>query len=469
MCACMNTSRIKQAISSVQLFVQRCLLNLEPRVKPSAIDSDRWQWTKNYRVWEANCKVFLYPENWIEPELRDNKSPFFKELESELLQTDVTNEAAEKALLNYLYKLDQVARLEVCGMYLQEETDGKHKSILHVFARAMGGVVRSYYYRRLLDSREWTPWEKVELDINGVQGSDQTQEDGIHLLPVVWNRRLYLFWLIFTQKAETPASSSVKVTLDKEIPIPQPTKYWEIKLAWSKYEQGKWLPKQISESYRKDIGLSSRSDFRIKAFPSKLGLELLIFRSGSLIGRFTLGDTYSAVSWTENTDTNNELFDKLLLVSLTPRILGSGEVFSLTTTNSFMGYSGHGKLGFAPAPEFDSLSALESTPSFRILSLNQPNSQVSRTRWFYQDGQHIYFVRSREGYETIVKQVANPQKTSPFPRKELAPSFQGRLPVPKVDGRLEKSVANPWVLAEQQLVVQKLTTFATRSGSTFSP
>ena len=30
----------------------------------------RWEWRKNYRVWDANRKTFLYPENWIEPELR---------------------------------------------------------------------------------------------------------------------------------------------------------------------------------------------------------------------------------------------------------------------------------------------------------------------------------------------------------------------------------------------------------------
>jgi SpoVK/Ycf46/Vps4 family AAA+-type ATPase len=29
-----------------------------------------WNWRKNYRIWEANRKVFLYPENWIEPDLR---------------------------------------------------------------------------------------------------------------------------------------------------------------------------------------------------------------------------------------------------------------------------------------------------------------------------------------------------------------------------------------------------------------
>jgi SpoVK/Ycf46/Vps4 family AAA+-type ATPase len=29
-----------------------------------------WNWRKNYRVWDANRKIFLYPENWIEPKLR---------------------------------------------------------------------------------------------------------------------------------------------------------------------------------------------------------------------------------------------------------------------------------------------------------------------------------------------------------------------------------------------------------------
>jgi SpoVK/Ycf46/Vps4 family AAA+-type ATPase len=29
-----------------------------------------WGWHKRYRTWDANRKIFLYPENWIEPELR---------------------------------------------------------------------------------------------------------------------------------------------------------------------------------------------------------------------------------------------------------------------------------------------------------------------------------------------------------------------------------------------------------------
>jgi ATPase family associated with various cellular activities (AAA) len=29
-----------------------------------------WDWRKDYREWNANRRIFLYPENWIEPELR---------------------------------------------------------------------------------------------------------------------------------------------------------------------------------------------------------------------------------------------------------------------------------------------------------------------------------------------------------------------------------------------------------------
>ncbi|BCI89978.1 hypothetical protein NIIDMKKI_51840 [Mycobacterium kansasii] len=96
MSACQLTSRIQEAISAVQTFVQRCFLNVEKpevlisgaeRADQVSLDAwSQWKWMKNYRIWEANRKIFLYPENWIEPALRDDKSPFFVELENELLQ-----------------------------------------------------------------------------------------------------------------------------------------------------------------------------------------------------------------------------------------------------------------------------------------------------------------------------------------------------------------------------------------------
>ena len=44
-------------------------------VPPESIPADGWEWRRAYRLWEANRKVFLFPENWLEPELRDDKTP----------------------------------------------------------------------------------------------------------------------------------------------------------------------------------------------------------------------------------------------------------------------------------------------------------------------------------------------------------------------------------------------------------
>ena len=103
---CMQTSRVRHALSSVQLFIERCFMHLEPRVAASILEAKHWEWMKRYRVWEANRKVFLWPENWLEPELRDDQSPFFKEAMSELLQGDITEDRAAVALGTYLSKLE---------------------------------------------------------------------------------------------------------------------------------------------------------------------------------------------------------------------------------------------------------------------------------------------------------------------------------------------------------------------------
>lgn len=220
---CMLTSRIVLANSSVQLFVQRCLLNLELEVELSPEDSKEWEWMKNYRVWEANRKVSLYPENWILPELRDDKTPFFNEIEGGLLQDEINDSTVEREYLKYLNELNQIAQLEISGLYRQWEVD---RDIMHIFGRTRN-TPHIYYYRKWDDHRYWTPWERVDVDI-----------EGDHLLPVVWNRRLYLFWPMFLEKAIE------KVVEEGE--QEKPFRYYEIRIAWSEYQEGKWSKKNIS-------------------------------------------------------------------------------------------------------------------------------------------------------------------------------------------------------------------------------
>ncbi len=123
MTSCEHISRIVQAMLTVQLYVQRCQQNLEANVDPATIPVGEWKWIKNYRVWEANRKVFLYPENYIRPELRDDKTPIFKELEDELVQGDLTAYTAEIAYRNYLTKFAEVANLKIAGSYHDADTN----------------------------------------------------------------------------------------------------------------------------------------------------------------------------------------------------------------------------------------------------------------------------------------------------------------------------------------------------------
>ena len=241
--ACMPSSRIVQAHGTVQLFVQRCLMGLEPGVVAD-VETDngweQWKWMKNYRVWEANRKVFLYPENWIEAELRDDKSFLFTELENEIQQNELTAFTAEEALIRYLEKLDNIAFLEVMATWYESNI-----KTMHVFARTKGGDPDIYYYRRFEQERYWTPWEKVELDITGN-----------HLLAFVRNNRLTLTWPVFTeepnpnQKATIPASDAGPVDMDK------PSRKLKIQLAMSEFANKQWQPKKISKD-----GILTPGDF----------------------------------------------------------------------------------------------------------------------------------------------------------------------------------------------------------------
>ncbi|HNP50798.1 MAG TPA: neuraminidase-like domain-containing protein [Nitrosomonas nitrosa] len=249
--ACMETSRIKQAISSVQLFVQRCFLGLEEKhdVSSEILDRQRWEWMSRYRVWEANRKVFLYPENWIRPELRDVKTPFFQELESELLQNDVSQDAVKSALTKYIVQVDEVANLEVVGQFIEGEDDSRK---LHVIGRTRNAPYFFYYRYYEYKYKYWYPWEKIEVDIPIVDIEDNngmSEKIGAFVMPVVWLDRLFIFFPQFMRKNwDSPLKKKSLISNNAEASMGsnEPLSFWEIKMGWSEYKEGKWTPKQIS-------------------------------------------------------------------------------------------------------------------------------------------------------------------------------------------------------------------------------
>ncbi|MDX2212460.1 MAG: LamG-like jellyroll fold domain-containing protein [Oculatellaceae cyanobacterium bins.114] len=232
-----ETSRILQATASLQLYVQRCLMNLEKGVDPSKVPLKEWEWMKNYRVWEANRKVFLYPENYIEPELRDTKTPLFEELEQELLQSDINQRSVERAYTNYLDKFAELANLRIVGSYLRKLSDTE--KILYLIGRT-DTQPRIYYYRELhlVDEQpsRWLPWYKIDLTIN----SD-------YVTPVYAFDRLFLFWAEITKTTESFDVDGTQQSRD----VYEPTvkySYYNFSEAWAQPQTYLQLGRKLDQA-----------------------------------------------------------------------------------------------------------------------------------------------------------------------------------------------------------------------------
>ncbi|KAK3375777.1 hypothetical protein B0T24DRAFT_526498, partial [Lasiosphaeria ovina] len=272
MCPCMETSRLKQATSSVQLFIQRCLLGLEDQgagfgrgVDLDMLDRHRWDWMQRYRLWEANRKVFLFPENWIQPSLRDDKTPQYKAFESELLQGDLTEQTAVDALKNYLFSLEGISNLQVFSVYPQQKvpkpaSPGQETldelAIVHFFARTPASPYKYFY--RTLDCvyMTWTPWQQMQVDIPSYEiersgSTANSSRNGCYIVPFMHDGRLVVGLPQFMKKQlpqTVPAQTFQAMAGDNTKPASDslPLEYWEIKFGFTELRNGIWKQKTVT-------------------------------------------------------------------------------------------------------------------------------------------------------------------------------------------------------------------------------
>ncbi|KAF4633403.1 hypothetical protein G7Y89_g4722 [Cudoniella acicularis] len=251
-----TTTRIMQAISSTQLFIERCLHNLESGISPSRFDKAQWSsWLGSYRKWESNRKIFLYPENWIDPTLRDDKTELFKELEVSMAQKQLDGGTMLQLVKNYIYGVHDLGSLQI-ESYYQEELKGDEKRF-HFFARTKSSPPR-YYYRAMTYTTsknitpQWSPWQVIQVDVPIYEVDElgnALECPGSYLIPFVWKKQLHL---LIPQLVLKPGESQASALAMGAAAAPTGKKpqgrYWELKLAWTIYRDGAWTPKTTSLS-----------------------------------------------------------------------------------------------------------------------------------------------------------------------------------------------------------------------------
>ena len=241
MSACAATTRLLQAALAIQQFVQQCFLALpmgvvvNTTVTPTTTAWEEWSWRQQYRLWQANRSVFLYPENYLLPETRSDASPIFSDLVNDLRQTNCDADAAEAAIESYLRSLVGLSSLTVAAHCL--ETKGPGLYVLHVFARTPRKPYQWYYRTRTGSSPgcgAWGAWNALNLTI----ASD-------HLLPVIWDQRLHLLWPVFksVNENQNQQPQTVPPSSGGGQSPPTPT-FWAIEFSLSEFSAGQWQPAQ---------------------------------------------------------------------------------------------------------------------------------------------------------------------------------------------------------------------------------
>jgi Neuraminidase-like domain len=182
--------------------------------------------------------------------------------------------------------------LEPCGIYHIPRDDIKRTpETNHVIART-AGAHRKYYYRRY-EGGSWSPWEQIKLDI----------EDN-PVIPVVWNDRLFLFWLrILKQSKMTlpdppkPGTKLKDLDASKVVESDVPPVIVQAVLCWSEYYATKWQPTKTSDV--NELGTFALKDFdrstlQLYGWEENSAIRLVIFDDASYLWTtFLLYNTHS--------------------------------------------------------------------------------------------------------------------------------------------------------------------------------
>ncbi|WDR36178.1 neuraminidase-like domain-containing protein [Pseudomonas serboccidentalis] len=220
------TTAVACATSSLQQYINRILMNLEPGYDSVASMPEltrAWQdELHQYSTWAAHQRLEYFPSTYLNPDLRTNKSDNFRQLENDLSQNRIQPDAVQACVLAYLTRFEAITNLNILNGYIDGEKFaestyylvGKSRSENSYFWCSLNMAARPL----VMDSSTpaapqprqdqpvpyaWSQWQKADIPIpeNAIEHT---------IRPVWFNNRLFIVWaeLIFQNSAQAGASLS---------------------------------------------------------------------------------------------------------------------------------------------------------------------------------------------------------------------------------------------------------------------
>ncbi|WP_277760506.1 neuraminidase-like domain-containing protein [Pseudomonas sp. A34-9] len=247
-----STTPVSFAISSLQHHIELAFTRRSSDYSKSEEQRSSWRNVlSHYPTWAAHQQLMYLPSLYLDPALRVDKSENFCQLENDLTQGRIDSATAQKAILGYLTRFEEVANLSILNGYI--DGDDVDNGVHYLLAKSRSA---DRYYWRSLDMSQrpvtlsaegaeklkrpdplaWSQWEKADVPIsqNAIQHT---------IRPVWFNNRLFVFWAESNhQHPHQLAEGSTKGQSNSQV---------KLIYAWRKID-GTWsLPKTCLERFSK--------------------------------------------------------------------------------------------------------------------------------------------------------------------------------------------------------------------------
>ncbi|KVZ76581.1 hypothetical protein WL22_00840 [Burkholderia ubonensis] len=251
-----DTTWIAETISSLQMYINRCLGGYDPEVdnlpgstmvtesRPGGFLYDWTPYNQTYSTWSGKARLQYYPSIYITPGLRYDKTTLFSTLEQTITQGKINSNRVNEAFTEYLTAYETLADLETISGYqagLVPNADSKDR--LYFIGRTRSEP-REYYLRRCNMSMRnedkkiaggaWTEWIKIDAPMTDAV-------DGF-AAPFWFHERCHVCWLdSSTEDRSEDHTPTVSYTANiyyfnsdgrwcsfRKIPVPftSPTRAW---------------------------------------------------------------------------------------------------------------------------------------------------------------------------------------------------------------------------------------------------
>lgn len=258
-----KTTRLAEAIASIQLYINRALNNVESNVDMTVSTrqffTDWEMYNKRYSTWVGVSLLAYYPENYIDPTLRTGQTRMMDEMLQTLSQSKLSRDTVEDAFKTYLTRFEVVANLELVSAYHDNVNISEGKTWIIGRNNTEGD---KYYWRTLNQAMlsegkypadAWSEWTEVSIGASPWQGL---------IRPVIFNDRLYLVWV--EQKAISMAKTANDSDSKEASTIEEAKYHYVLKYGFLR-QDGSWsspFSMELSEdSNLEDIDFSTTSLF----------------------------------------------------------------------------------------------------------------------------------------------------------------------------------------------------------------